>query len=66
MGAANASRAATEYDFGEDDCCWNCGGEGFVADCQDEIACLYPEYGCELCMRRCDYCNSPKPTGGPQ
>jgi hypothetical protein len=53
-----------------DEDCWNCGGEGYVANCQDEIACLYPEDGCELCMQRCEYCNPPKasadthPKGG--
>jgi hypothetical protein len=39
-----------------DDCCPNCGGEGVYYDCQDEIGCVNPEDGCELCERRCDWC----------
>jgi hypothetical protein len=50
-----------DRDFFEDDQCWNCGGEGYVANCQDEIACMYPEDGCDLCMRRCEYCNPRSP-----
>jgi hypothetical protein len=34
-----------DHDFYEDDTCWNCGGEGFVASCVSEYACLYPEDG---------------------
>lgn len=40
--------------------CDNCGGEGFYYDCDDEIGCIDPEGGCDLCRRRCDWCN-PKP-----
>lgn len=36
--------------------CWACGGEGTVADCEDDIGCVDPESGCDLCMRRCDVC----------
>lgn len=43
--------------FDDDDTCGNCGGEGFVANCWDEISCVDPEYGCELCMVPCDWCN---------
>lgn len=54
-------------DYGED--CANCGGEGFVAHCFQEFACVYPDLGCDLCMSRCDWCNpapnkSQPPTGG--
>lgn len=52
-----------EYDDDFDqDVCWNCGGEGFVADCFEEYACVDPESGCDLCMRRCDICTPPKPV----
>lgn len=36
--------------------CWNCGGEGHIADCDEEWACLDPGSGCEFCTRRCDIC----------
>ena len=39
-----------------EDVCPNCGGEGVVYDCQDEIGCIDPESGCDLCERRCDWC----------
>lgn len=42
-----------DYDYG----CYECGGEGFVSDCFEEWACLDPEYGCDLCTRRCSLCN---------
>lgn len=49
-------------DFGyEDNDCPNCGGEGYVFDCFEEYACIDPEGGCDLCMRRCDWCNPRKP-----
>jgi len=48
-------------DFDEtDDVCPNCGGEGFVYDCQDEIGCIDPDAGCDLCMYRCDWCRPRK------
>jgi hypothetical protein len=47
-----------DAEMGVDIECWQCGGEGYVSNCQDEICCLYPEDGCELCTRRCDVCNS--------
>ena len=45
----------------EDDVCGNCGGEGYVAMCHTDYECVDPESGCDLCMRRCDWCNSGKP-----
>jgi hypothetical protein len=36
--------------------CWQCGGEGEIADCWEEYACIDPESGCDLCMKRCDIC----------
>lgn len=39
-----------------DEQCWNCGGEGYVYNCQDEIGCIDPEGGCDLCMRHCPIC----------
>ncbi|MBX3447537.1 MAG: hypothetical protein KF765_12355 [Parvibaculaceae bacterium] len=41
-----------------DDICPNCGGEGVVYSCLDEIGCVNPEDGCDLCERRCDWCQS--------
>lgn len=48
-------------DFDQDDC-WQCGGEGFVSNCQDEIGCVDPESGCDLCTRRCDICKPLTPA----
>jgi hypothetical protein len=49
-----------DYDFDDNDC-GNCGGSGYVANCQTEYACVDPEEGCDECMRRCDWCNPPTP-----
>jgi hypothetical protein len=46
--------------------CWNCGGEGYVANCQDEAACLDPESGCDLCTRRCEFCNPAQADRSPE
>ncbi len=51
-----------DHDMGLDDECWNCGGEGYIYNCIEEYACVDPESGCDLCMRRCDVCN-PRPAG---
>lgn len=49
------------YDFDyETEECANCGGEGWVADCFDECACVDPEGGCDQCMRRCYWCRPRK------
>lgn len=40
----------------DDDECGNCGGEGVTYDCIDGC-CMNAEDGCDLCMRRCDWCN---------
>ena len=61
--SADFDEAWDSRDYLLDDC-WNCGGEGYVANCQDEIACMYPEDGCDLCMQRCEYCN-PAPKVSP-
>lgn len=42
------------YDEADEDCP-NCGGEGFTYDCIDGC-CVDAEEGCELCERRCDWC----------
>ena len=47
-----------DWDNGD---CWQCGGEGFVYNCMTEYACVDPEYGCNMCMRRCDICHPSKP-----
>ncbi len=49
------------HDYDDNDCA-NCGGEGFVSHCFEEWACMYPDEGCDLCMRRCDWCNPVKLT----
>jgi hypothetical protein len=43
-----------------DDTCPNCGGDGYVSHCFEEYACIDPDEGCDLCMRRCDWCNPPR------
>lgn len=53
-----------DFDYDENDCA-NCGGEGFVSHCFEEWACMYPDEGCDLCMRRCDWCNRPKEGATP-
>lgn len=52
---------ADDMDY-DDNGCANCNGEGFVSHCFTEYACIYPDEGCEECMRRCDWCNAPKLT----
>ena len=42
-------------DYGDHVECWNCGGEGALADCFDGM-CVDAEEGCDDCMRRCDVC----------
>lgn len=61
------SDPSTDYGEDRDGDCWNCGGEGYVYNCQDEIGCVDPESGCDLCMRRCELCNPrrPKPWKDP-
>lgn len=44
-----------DCDYDDNDC-GNCGGTGYVASCFTEYACIDPEEGCDLCMRRCDWC----------
>jgi hypothetical protein len=36
--------------------CWQCGGEGFIANCWEEWACLHPDEGCRDCRRKCNIC----------
>lgn len=45
-----------EYDGPWTDC-WQCGGDGFVADCWEEFACVDPEGGCDECVTACDICH---------
>lgn len=45
-------------DFPDDDeTCWQCAGEGYIAMCFEEFACLHPEDGCDDCTRACDICH---------
>lgn len=37
--------------------CWQCDGEGFIAHCWEEWACLHPDDGCDQCRRKCDICD---------
>lgn len=48
--------AEDEFDDTFDEPCWQCCGEGYIADCFDGL-CVNAEDGCELCMKRCDICN---------
>jgi hypothetical protein len=48
--------ADDDVDDDVDDGCPNCGGAGVVYDCQDEIGCVNPEDGCDLCEFRCHWC----------
>lgn len=41
------------------DVCGNGCDDGWVADCFDGF-CVNAEDGCELCIRRCDWCNPRK------
>lgn len=50
-------KRASEHDDVDDECS-NCGGEGIVYSCDEEFACIDPEGGCDLCARRCDWCQS--------
>lgn len=51
-----------EYDDDYLDVCGNIGcNDGWVADCFDGL-CVNAEDGCELCLRRCDWCNPRKPA----
>lgn len=51
-----------DFDPADEMDCPNCGGESFIYDCEEEWACVDPEGGCDLCMRRCDWCNPPRPA----
>lgn len=63
QSSAPETEATCDLDFDEPDDCPNCGGEGYVSSCFEEYACLDPEEGCDLCMRRCDWCNNPADHG---
>lgn len=48
--------AMADFEDHDDGDCWQCAGEGYTYDCFEEWACVDPEGGCDLCMRRCDVC----------
>lgn len=50
----------TQSDFDDDNECWDCGGEGFVYMRLDEIGCIDPEGGCDLCEWHCPVCRPRK------
>lgn len=57
--------SADEFDDHDDNRdCWNCHGEGYVSHCPTEYACIYPDEGCEFCLRVCEYCAPPPPRHG--
>ena len=35
--------------------CYECGGEGYIADCFDGF-CVSAEEGCDDCIRKCGVC----------
>jgi hypothetical protein len=51
--------ALSRDDHFDEGTCWNCGGEGFIADCPTDYECIDPESGCDFCLRPCDVCNRP-------
>lgn len=51
------SEAIEDWFDDADESCPNCNGEGYVACCFEEWACIDPEGGCDECMCRCDWCN---------
>ena len=54
---APVEQDADDFDPMDDGECPNCGGEGVVYSCHEEFACVDPEYGCEMCAYRCDWCS---------
>lgn len=46
------------FDAEED--CGQCDGDGYWYSCIDGC-CVNAEEGCDLCARRCDFCNPPTP-----
>lgn len=52
------------YDDDDADC-HACGGEGVVANCFEPFACMHPDEGCDLCMRRCEWCATASTTQAP-
>jgi len=65
LPAVESPATETYHDPDDTDCCPNCGGDGVVYMCLDEIGCVDPESGCDLCERRCDWCRPTKPKGEP-
>lgn len=49
-----------DYDDDQDEFCGQCY-EGYTYHCIDGC-CINAEDGCDLCARRCDFCNPFKPT----
>lgn len=45
----------------DDEDCGQCDGSGYWYHCIDGC-CLNADEGCDLCARRCDFCNAPKPN----
>lgn len=48
------------YAFDDEDC-GQCDGSGYWYHCIDGC-CINAEEGCDLCARRCDFCNPVKQT----
>lgn len=49
------------YMIDQDEDCGQCDGSGYWYHCIDGF-CLNAEEGCDLCARRCDFCNAPRLT----
>lgn len=57
---------AHEYDgWNDDNCCWNCSGEGRINHCIDGCCVDQDDIYCDVCSTRCDVCN-PKRQAPPE
>lgn len=60
-GLCPTQQAMDDYDYeDQNEFCGQCD-EGYIYSCIDGC-CINAEEGCELCQRRCDFCNPLKPT----
>lgn len=60
-GPCPTQQAMDDYNYADqDEYCGQCD-EGYTYNCIDGC-CLHAEEGCDMCARRCDFCNPYKPT----